>query len=42
MLYPLPGADTVELSAEQIAKLDGLTPASGAHHNEEQMQMIGR
>ena len=36
------GADTVELSAEQIAKLDDLTPASGAHHNEQQMHMIGR
>lgn len=35
------GADAVELSAEQIAKLDDLTPAAGAHHNEAQMQMIG-
>lgn len=34
------GADAVELSAEQIAKLDHLTPAAGAHHNEQQMQMI--
>jgi aryl-alcohol dehydrogenase-like predicted oxidoreductase len=36
------GADAVELTAEQVAKLDNLTPASGAHHNEAQMQMIGR
>jgi len=35
------GADAVELSAEQLTKLDNLTPASGAHHNEQQMQMIG-
>ncbi|BBY57451.1 aldo/keto reductase [Mycolicibacterium sarraceniae] len=36
------GADAVELTAEQIAKLDNLTPASGEHHNEAQMEMIGR
>ena len=36
------GADAVELTAEQVAKLDNLTPASGDHHNEQQMQMIGR
>ena len=36
------GADAVELTAEQVTKLDNLTPASGAHHNEQQMQMIGR
>ena len=35
------GADAVELTAEQVTKLDNLTPASGAHHNEQQMQMIG-
>jgi aryl-alcohol dehydrogenase-like predicted oxidoreductase len=35
-------ADAVELSTEQVAKLDNLTPASGDHHNEAQMQMIGR
>lgn len=35
------GADAIELSAEQLTKLDNLTPASGAHHNEAQMQMIG-
>jgi aryl-alcohol dehydrogenase-like predicted oxidoreductase len=36
------GADAVELTAEQVTKLDNLTPASGEHHNEAQMQMIGR
>jgi aryl-alcohol dehydrogenase-like predicted oxidoreductase len=36
------GADAVELTAEQVAKLDNLTPASGEHHNEAQMEMIGR
>jgi aryl-alcohol dehydrogenase-like predicted oxidoreductase len=36
------GADSVELTSEQIAKLDDVTPAAGAHHNEQQMQMIGR
>lgn len=35
-------ADAVELDAEQIAKLDNLTPAAGEHHNEAQMQMIDR
>lgn len=35
------GADAVALSAEQVTKLDNLTPASGAHHNDQQMQMIG-
>jgi aryl-alcohol dehydrogenase-like predicted oxidoreductase len=33
-------ADGVELSPEQIDKLDKLTPAAGDHHNEEQMRMI--
>lgn len=32
-------ADGVELSAEQIDKLNNLTPAAGAHHNEEQMRL---
>jgi aryl-alcohol dehydrogenase-like predicted oxidoreductase len=36
------GADDIELSAQQLAKLDNLTPASGDHHNEQQMQMIDR
>jgi aryl-alcohol dehydrogenase-like predicted oxidoreductase len=35
-------ADDVELSAEQIHKLDHLTPAAGDHHNEQQMRMIDR
>jgi aryl-alcohol dehydrogenase-like predicted oxidoreductase len=35
-------ADAVELNAEQMAKLDNLTPAAGEHHNEAQMQMIDR
>ena len=35
-------ADALELTAEQIGKLDELTPAAGEHHNEKQMQMIGR
>jgi len=36
------GADAVELSAEQIDRLDELPPAAGEHHNEQQMQMIER
>jgi aryl-alcohol dehydrogenase-like predicted oxidoreductase len=36
------GADAVELSAEQIAKLDNLTPAAGEHHSEEQMRLLDR
>ena len=35
-------ADAVELTAEQIAILDALTPAEGGHHTEAQMQMIER
>jgi aryl-alcohol dehydrogenase-like predicted oxidoreductase len=35
-------AEGIELSAEQIAALDQLTPAEGGHHNEAQMQMIER
>ncbi|PWU47363.1 aldo/keto reductase [Micromonospora globispora] len=35
-------ADAVELTAEQIATLDRLTPAEGGHHTEAQMQMIER
>ncbi|WP_433444508.1 aldo/keto reductase [Nonomuraea sp. CA-141351] len=35
-------AADVELTAEQIAKLDSLPPAAGGHHNEEQMRMIER
>ena len=36
------GADDVELSREQIERLDQLPPAAGEHHNEQQMQMIER
>jgi aryl-alcohol dehydrogenase-like predicted oxidoreductase len=35
-------ADGLELTAEQIDKLDALTPAAGDHHNEQQMRMIDR
>ena len=35
-------ADGVELSSEQIDRLDRLPPASGEHHNEQQMRMIER
>ena len=35
-------ADTVELTTEQITRLDNLTPAAGDHHNEAQMRLIGR
>ncbi|MEV4183956.1 aldo/keto reductase [Streptosporangium canum] len=35
-------ADGIQLTAEQIDKLDNLPPAAGEHHNEEQMQMIER
>ena len=35
-------ADAVELTAEQIDKLDNLPPAAGDHHNEAQMRMIER
>jgi aryl-alcohol dehydrogenase-like predicted oxidoreductase len=35
-------ADGIALTAEQIDKLNNLTPAAGDHHNEEQMRMIDR
>ncbi len=35
-------ADGIELSAQQIRALDNLTPPTGDHHNEQQMQMIDR
>ncbi|MET8050731.1 aldo/keto reductase [Streptosporangium sp. NPDC005286] len=35
-------ADGIELTADQIDKLNNLPPAAGEHHNEEQMQMIER
>ena len=36
------GADGIELSSEQIDRLDTLPPAAGEHHNEQQMRMIER
>jgi aryl-alcohol dehydrogenase-like predicted oxidoreductase len=36
------GADAVLLSTDQLARLDGLTPALGGHHSEEQMTLIER
>jgi aryl-alcohol dehydrogenase-like predicted oxidoreductase len=35
-------AEHVELTAEQIERLNNLTPPEGDHHNAEQMQMIDR
>src|SRR5882757_2284962 len=35
-------ADAIELSAEQLHKLNNLTPPAGDHHNEAQKQMIDR
>jgi hypothetical protein len=35
-------ADSVELSADQLDKLNDLTPPAGDHHTEQQMQMIDR
>jgi hypothetical protein len=32
----------MQLSAEQIDKLNNLTPATGAHHKEERMRLIER
>src|ERR1700722_15855561 len=36
------GADSVELTADQLARLDRLTPAVGGHHAEAQMGWIDR
>jgi aryl-alcohol dehydrogenase-like predicted oxidoreductase len=36
------GADSVELTPEQLARLDRLTPAVGGHHAEAQMEWIDR
>jgi aryl-alcohol dehydrogenase-like predicted oxidoreductase len=36
------GADTVELTTDQLARLDQLTPAAGGHHAEAQMAWIDR
>ena len=35
-------ADEVVLSETQLARLDALTPASGGHHTDAQMEMIER
>ncbi len=35
-------ADGIELSPEQIRRLDDLTPAAGGHHNEDQMRLLER
>ena len=35
-------ADNVVLTADQMKRLDELTPASGGHHNDAQMEMIER
>jgi aryl-alcohol dehydrogenase-like predicted oxidoreductase len=35
-------ADGIQLSSEQLHKLDNLTPAAGDHHSEAQMKMIER
>ncbi len=36
------GADEIQLSPDQLDRLDKITPAAGDHHNEEQMRMIER
>jgi aryl-alcohol dehydrogenase-like predicted oxidoreductase len=36
------GADAVEMTDQQLEKLENLAPAAGEHHNEQQMQMIDR
>jgi aryl-alcohol dehydrogenase-like predicted oxidoreductase len=35
-------ADGIELTAEQISRLDNLTPAAGSHHEEADMRLLGR
>jgi aryl-alcohol dehydrogenase-like predicted oxidoreductase len=35
-------ADSIELTAEQISKLNNLTPPAGNHHEEADMRLIGR
>ena len=39
---PSNGADTVMLTADQIARLDNLTPAAGERHNDAQMRLLER
>ena len=36
------GADAVQLTPDQISRLDALPPPAGDHHSEEQMRMIER
>jgi aryl-alcohol dehydrogenase-like predicted oxidoreductase len=36
------GADAIQLSGEQLDRLEKLTPAAGDHHSEEQMRLIER
>jgi aryl-alcohol dehydrogenase-like predicted oxidoreductase len=36
------GADAVELSTDQLARLDDIAPPIGEHHSEEQMEMLDR
>ena len=36
------GADGIQLSREQLDRLEKLTPAAGDHHSEEQMRLIER
>lgn len=36
------GAETLELTGEQLRRLDALPPAAGGHHNDAQMEMIER
>jgi aryl-alcohol dehydrogenase-like predicted oxidoreductase len=35
-------ADSIELTAEQISKLNNLTPPAGDHHEEAELRLIGR
>jgi aryl-alcohol dehydrogenase-like predicted oxidoreductase len=35
-------ANSIELTAGQISKLDNLTPAAGSHHEETDMRLLGR
>jgi aryl-alcohol dehydrogenase-like predicted oxidoreductase len=36
------GADSVQLTTEQLAKLSQITPPAGGHHNEAQMRLLDR
>ena len=35
-------ADSIELTAEQISKLNNITPAAGDHHEQADMRLLGR